>query len=80
MGHFFQELKVEFQYDLHSQKHGQTLSTNLEGEGRGRGSSAVQKILSGQTFIDILSHHCDLGLENSNPICLQDVPACDSVL
>ena len=32
--------------------------------------SAIQKIKSGQTFIDILKFYCDLDLEHINPISL----------
>ena len=35
-------------------------------------SSVVQKILSRQTFTNILNLHCDLDLERSNPIFSQD--------
>ena len=42
--------------------------------------SVVQKILSGQTFTDILNHCCDLDLERSNCIFPQDTPAYDTVL
>ena len=41
---------------------------------------AVQKISSGQTFTDILNLHCDLDLECSTPIILQDTLAYDAVL
>ena len=34
--------------------------------------SVVQKILSGQTFTNILNLHCDLDLEHSNPFFPQD--------
>ena len=40
----------------------------------------VQKILSGQIFINISNLHCDLDLEHSNPIFPQDTPAYDAVL
>ena len=42
--------------------------------------SVVQKILSGQTFTNILNLCCDLDLERSNPIFPQDTPAYDAVL
>ena len=42
--------------------------------------SVVQKISSGQTFINISNLHCDLDLECSNPIFPQDTPAYDAVL
>ena len=38
------------------------------------------KELSGQTFTDILNLPCDLDLECSNPIFLQDTSAYDAVL
>ena len=41
---------------------------------------AVQKVLSRQTFTNILNLHCDLDLERSNPIFPQDTPAYDVVL
>ena len=40
----------------------------------------VQKILSGQTFTNILNFCCDLDLEHSNPIFPQDTQAYDAVL
>ena len=42
--------------------------------------SAILKISSGQTFTNILTLHCDLGLECSNPIFPQGTPAYDAVL
>ena len=42
--------------------------------------SVVQKISSRQTFTDILNLHCDLGLERSNPIFLQNTPVYDAAL
>ena len=42
--------------------------------------SVVQKISSGQTFPDILYLRCDLDIECSNPIFLQDTPPYDGVL
>ena len=46
----------------------------------GNKMSVVQKILSGQTFTNILSPSCDLDLESSNPIFPQDTLAYDAVL
>ena len=40
----------------------------------------VQKISSGQTFIDILNLRCDLDSECSNPTFSQDTLADDAVL
>ena len=40
----------------------------------------VHKISSGQIFTDILNLRCDLDLERSNPIFLQDTPVYDAVL
>ena len=40
----------------------------------------VQKIMSKQTFTHILSLHCDLGLQPSNPIFPQDTQAYYAVL
>ena len=42
--------------------------------------SAIQKISSGQTFINILNLCCDLDLKCSNPIFPQHTPAYDAVL
>ena len=42
--------------------------------------SAVQKIPFRQTFTHIFNLRCDLDLERSNPIFLQDTPAYDDVL
>ena len=42
--------------------------------------SVVQKILSGQIFINISNLHCDLYLKRSNPIFPQDTPAYNAVL
>ena len=42
--------------------------------------SVVHKILSGQTFTNILNLHCDLDLERSNPIFSQNTLAYDAVL
>ena len=39
--------------------------------------SAVQKIASGQTFIDILNLRCDFEHEYSNPVLSQDTLAYD---
>ena len=41
--------------------------------------SVVQRILSGQTFTNILNLRCGLDLEYSNPIFSQDTPAYDAV-
>ena len=41
--------------------------------------SAVQKILTGQTFTDIVILWCDLDHDQSNPISSQDTPANDYV-
>ena len=40
--------------------------------------SVVQKIVSGQTFTDILNHYCDHDLERSHPIFPQNTPAYDA--
>ena len=40
----------------------------------------VQKILSEQTFTNILNLRCDLDLERGNPIFPQNTPASDVVL
>ena len=40
----------------------------------------IQKILSRQTFTDILNLLCDLDLDRSNPIFSQNTPAYDAVL
>ena len=42
--------------------------------------SLVQKMLSRQTFTNILNLHCGLDLECNNPIFPQDTPAYDGVL
>ena len=42
--------------------------------------SVLQKILSGQTFTNILNLHCDLDLECSNKIFAQKTPAYDVVV
>ena len=42
--------------------------------------SVIQKLLSGQTFTDILNLHRDLDLECSHPIFQGDTPAYDVVL
>ena len=46
----------------------------------GSKGSAIQKISSGQTFIDILKFCCDLDLEHINPISPQNTLAYNNVL